>query len=228
VKNIALPFPYTLAYQANNVIKIRSNTMNKKTKQELDVIRSTITGTLVSNGETYFTLKHDVLQELETIANKFYTHAPQCIFLITDGGCTNNGKENATGTWSAMLIRTTQNEESTPRIICKLYSGTVENPTNNRAELTAIHEGTCKLNKRVHKLIIVSDSKYATDALSGKTKIKKNGPLINSTKRTLASKAELIMFERVKGHDGHPLNELVDALASNQLSIADFGIKGGE
>ncbi|MCB0772546.1 MAG: ribonuclease HI [Flavobacteriales bacterium] len=92
--------------------------------------------------------------------------------------------------------------------------------TNNRMELLAVIVSLEALKGEGHEVTIVSDSKYVVDAVeqgwvfgwerTGFAK-KKNPDL---WKRFLAAyRKHRVQFKWIRGHAGHPLNELCDRLA---------------
>lgn len=105
----------------------------------------------------------------------------------------------------------------------KKYCGSIENSTNNIAELTAILRALNKL-RNYHKILIRTDSSYSINCIT--TWIyqwKKNGwktstgkapenlELIKEIVEIVETKD--ISFEHVRGHKGEKYNEMVDKLA---------------
>lgn len=107
----------------------------------------------------------------------------------------------------------------------KEYSAGYKKTTNNRMELMAVIVGLEALNRPCH-VEVFSDSKYVTDAFNANWVegwIKKNWK--NSTgkpvknpdlwKRLIkAMEPHEVIFNWVKGHNGHPENERCDKLAT--------------
>lgn len=140
--------------------------------------------------------------------------------MFTDGACRDNpGK----GGWG-VLLRRGGGEET-------LYGGEAMT-TNNRMELTAVIKGLESL-KEPCRLSITTDSKYV---MSGVTEWMSNWK--RNGWRTSAKKPvknvdlwlrldELVAPHRidwkwVKGHSGHPENELADRLANQGIDeLAD-------
>lgn len=134
------------------------------------------------------------------------------ITIYTDGACSGNP---GPGGWCAIL-RYGNNE--------KTISGGSPHTTNNKMELTAVIEGL-KALKRPCEVTIVSDSKYVCDAVlkgwvySWKKKgwKKSDGkPALNSDLwETLLELLDIhkVEFCWIKGHAGHPENELCDKKA---------------
>lgn len=92
--------------------------------------------------------------------------------------------------------------------------------TNNRMELLAVIAALEALKGEGHKVTVVSDSKYVVDAV-------RQGWLLDWEKKGFAKKKNPdlwrrflesyrkhhVQFEWIRGHAGHPQNELCDRLA---------------
>ncbi|MBW6391810.1 ribonuclease HI [Billgrantia antri] len=139
------------------------------------------------------------------------------ILIFTDGACSNNGRTNASGGWAAILVNP---EGERLKIAGKLTGDEI---TNNRAELTAVIEGLSAL-KRPADVVLTTDSKYVADGagawLEGwkrngwKTAAKKPVKNVDLWQRLDALlQVHTVRFIWVKGHNGHPENELADTLA---------------
>ncbi|MEO8589296.1 MAG: ribonuclease HI [Flavobacteriales bacterium] len=92
--------------------------------------------------------------------------------------------------------------------------------TNNRMELLAVIEGLEALKNPNTEVVVVSDSKYVVDSVEKgwvfawekKGFAKKKNP--DLWKRFLqAYRKHKVRFHWVRGHNGHPQNELCDQLA---------------
>jgi ribonuclease HI len=135
--------------------------------------------------------------------------------MYTDGACRGNpGK----GGWG-VLLRFGAAKKT-------LYGGE-ELTTNNRMELTAVIKGLEALNKPC-SVLVTTDSKYV---LSGMTEWMPNWKKRNW--KTASKKPVLnvdlwqqldaqvqqheVSWEWVKGHSGHPENELADQLANQGI-----------
>lgn len=135
--------------------------------------------------------------------------------MYTDGACRGNpGK----GGWG-VLLRFGAAEKT-------LYGGEALT-TNNRMELTAVIKGLEALNKPC-SVLVTTDSKYV---LSGMTEWMPNWKKRNW--KTASKKPVLnvdlwqqldaqvqqhdVSWEWVKGHSGHPENELADQLANQGI-----------
>ncbi|MCB0765614.1 MAG: ribonuclease HI [Flavobacteriales bacterium] len=92
--------------------------------------------------------------------------------------------------------------------------------TNNRMELLAVIAALEALKGDGHEVLVVSDSKYVVDAVEQgwlfgwekKRWAKVKNP--DLWKRFLVVyRKHSVRFEWIRGHNGHPLNELCDQLA---------------
>lgn len=134
------------------------------------------------------------------------------VLLFTDGACSGNP---GPGGWGAIL-RLGTNE--------KRMSGGEKDTTNNRMELTAVIAGLSAL-KRACEVNVISDSKYVCDSVSKgwvyswkkKNWKKSDGKLaLNSDlweDLLYLLKIHKVTFTWIKGHAGHPENELCDKMA---------------
>ncbi|MEN8319237.1 DNA polymerase III subunit epsilon [Acinetobacter junii] len=131
----------------------------------------------------------------------------QTITLYVDGACKGNP---GLGGWGAYII--TETEEH------KIYGGELET-TNNRMELTAAIEGVTFCPVDAH-LIIWTDSNYVkqgiTEWIHGWKKKNwkdvKNPDLWKKLDAVCANRN--IEWNWIKGHAGHPGNEMADQLAN--------------
>lgn len=134
------------------------------------------------------------------------------IEIFTDGACKGNP---GPGGWG-VLLRLGEHQKT-------LYGGELQT-TNNRMELTAAIEGLAALKKPA-KVILTTDSEYVMKGIrewlpnwkkrGWKTAAKqpvKNADLWQKLD-ALASLHE-IEWRWVRGHSGHPENELADELAN--------------
>ena len=136
----------------------------------------------------------------------------QSVEIYTDGACKGNP---GPGGWGA-LLRYGKHEK-------QLYGGERET-TNNRMELLAVIEGLRSL-KRASRVRITTDSQYVKNGITQWIhNWKKNGwktaarkPVKNADLwqrlDTEVAKHE-ISWHWVKGHSGHPENEMADSLAN--------------
>lgn len=137
------------------------------------------------------------------------------IEIFTDGACRGNP---GPGGWGAIL-RSGSHE--------KTISGAEKHTTNNRMELTAVISAL-HLIKKPSKISITTDSNYVKDGISKWIHgWKKNGWKTSDKKPVKNSDLWLeldklvqshdIQWHWVRGHTGHPENELADELANQAI-----------
>jgi len=106
--------------------------------------------------------------------------------------------------------------------------------TNNRMELLAVIVALETLKRDGMDVTVVSDSKYVVDAVEQgwvfqwekKGFAKKKNP--DLWRRFLkAYRRHNVRFQWVRGHNGHPLNELCDRLAVAASQQKDLGVDEG-
>ncbi|MES9872635.1 MAG: ribonuclease HI [Candidatus Sedimenticola sp. 6PFRAG7] len=135
--------------------------------------------------------------------------------IYTDGACKGNP---GPGGWGALLRYKGKEKE--------LYGGEVET-TNNRMELAAVINALKALT-RPSQVLVTTDSQYVKNGISQWIhNWKKNGwktaarkPVKNEDLwRELDQQVALhdVEWAWVKGHSGHPENELADALANRGI-----------
>ena len=141
--------------------------------------------------------------------------APEIVEIWTDGGCRPNPGR---GGWAAVLrVKGVERE----------LSGAEPATTNNRMELTAAAEALESL-KRPCTVVLHTDSQYLKDGITRWHTgwVRKNwrtasgDPVKNMDlwRRVLdAAKPHQIDWRWVRGHDGNPMNERVDVLATAAL-----------
>lgn len=138
------------------------------------------------------------------------------VTIYTDGACKGNP---GPGGWAAWLSCKDQE---------KTLSGAELNTTNNRMELMAALKALEAL-KRPCEVDLYTDSQYLRTGMSSwLAKWKANGwrtakkaPIKNQDLWELLDKFTTyhqVQWHWVKGHSGHPLNELVDELANQAIS----------
>ena len=137
------------------------------------------------------------------------------IKIYTDGACRGNpGK----GGWGALLVYKKSSKE--------LY-GFSADTTNNIMELTAVIE-SLKSIKRKCPIIITTDSTYVKNGITNWIESWKKNNWKTTKKKPVKNKElwiELdtlcklydIEWKWVKGHSGHPGNEVADALANKAI-----------
>ena len=84
--------------------------------------------------------------------------------------------------------------------------------TNNIAELTGIWLALACCPRVDVRLKIYSDSEYAIGSVTKSWRPKQNVNLISRIRDHLAARGN-VEFEHVRGHSGHPMNELADLYA---------------
>lgn len=134
------------------------------------------------------------------------------IYIYTDGACRGNP---GPGGFGALLCYGEHRKE---------LSGGFKNTTNNRMEIMAVL-AALKALKQPCSVVLCSDSKYVIDALSKGWAEKWRAAGWMRTRKDKALNADLweqvlsevskhsMEYIWVKGHDGHPENELCDKLA---------------
>lgn len=142
------------------------------------------------------------------------------IQIFTDGACRGNP---GPGGWGVILRSGSHEKE--------LYGGE-QSTTNNRMELRAAIEGLAAL-KRPSRVTVTTDSQYVRQGITQWIEGWKRNQWRTSAKKPvknqdlwqlldeLTSRHE-VTWEWVKGHSGHPDNELADALANrgiDELSV---------
>lgn len=150
------------------------------------------------------------------------------IKIYTDGACSGNP---GAGGWGAVICL--------PEKTVKL-SGYESNTTNNRMELSGVINALRTMLDKIYQegleevnLEIVSDSAYVINAINRNwLEFWKNNDYINSKGDTVKNRdlwemfddilheAEFVsvpvVFTKIKGHAGHPMNELADRLAVSE------------
>lgn len=147
--------------------------------------------------------------------------AVQTVTIYTDGSCLGNP---GNGGYSAILSIGKHRRE---------ISGGEADTTNNRMELMAVISAL-EMLKRPVGVVIYTDSTYVKENYSRLARWEKNGwkgsnkqPVLNAElwqrlQKAVAERCLTITFEKVKGHAGHPENELCDKLARQ----AAMNVKG--
>ena len=137
------------------------------------------------------------------------------IDIFTDGACRGNP---GPGGWGVILRSGSHEKE--------LFGGE-QSTTNNRMELRAAIEGLTAL-KRPSRVTVTTDSQYVRQGITQWIEGWKRNQWRTSAKKPvknqdlwqlldeLTSRHE-VTWEWVKGHSGHPDNELADALANRGI-----------
>ena len=135
--------------------------------------------------------------------------------IFTDGACSGNP---GPGGWGAILRWKGQEKE---------LSGGDSETTNNRMELTAVIE-SLKALKVPCVISLYTDSKYVMDGVNQWLPNWKKNNWKTANKKSAVKNIDLwqqldellpkheILWNWVKGHNGHPENERVDKLARDQ------------
>lgn len=157
--------------------------------------------------------------------------------IYTDGSCLENP---GPGGWA--FVTSSLKEKGKMEV----KDGYEFKTTNNRMELLAALNALLfvkvffennEVDCRKENIEIISDSAYVVNAMKNKWleswkendwktvkgKDVKNKDLwmaIDKVVRELNCKKEIVVFVKVKGHSGNPMNELVDKLARRQATIA--------
>ncbi len=137
------------------------------------------------------------------------------VHIYTDGACRGNP---GPGGWGALLIHNHARKE--------LYGGETLT-TNNRMELLAVIKALEALNKTCH-VILTSDSKYVLQGITTWLSDWKKRGWKTASKQAVKNqdlwqrldelnRQHTIEWHWVKGHNGHPENELADQLANKAI-----------
>lgn len=138
------------------------------------------------------------------------------VTIYTDGSCLNNP---GTGGYCAIL--------KYPNGKTKTVLGAESNTTNNRMELKAIIEGLKALPNGAYEVTIISDSQITVKGINEwltswiKQQFKKTKNVDLWTEYLEVSWPHLITAEWIRGHNGHPENELCDTLARQQAEALE-------
>lgn len=134
--------------------------------------------------------------------------------LFADGACSGNP---GPGGWGAVLKCPELNIE-------KHLAGAEKNTTNNRMELTGVIRGLLAL-KTPCDVVVTTDSRYIVDAFEKRwlANWQRNGwrtaskqPVKNEElwrELLAAMQPHKVSWQWIRGHNGHPENELADSLA---------------
>ena len=137
------------------------------------------------------------------------------IQIFTDGACRGNP---GPGGWGVILRSGSHEKE--------LFGGE-QSTTNNRMELRAAIEGLAAL-KRPSRVTVTTDSQYVRQGITEWIEAWKRNQWRTSAKKPVKNQDlwqlldELtcrheVTWEWVKGHSGHPDNELADVLANRGI-----------
>ena len=135
--------------------------------------------------------------------------------IYTDGACRGNP---GVGGWGALIEYENHNKE--------IFGGE-KLTTNNQMELMAAIQGLKKIREKCI-VNLTTDSKYVMDGINSWIKNWKRNNWKNSQKQNVKNKDLWIQLDKlneqhdvkwhwVKGHSGHPQNELADQLANKGI-----------
>ena len=141
--------------------------------------------------------------------------------IFTDGACKGNP---GPGCWGVLLRMGTHEKE---------MSGGEPDTTNNRMEMMAAIKG---LNALIEPCAVdlYSDSKYVLDGMNKWIHGWQRNGWVNASKKPVrnadlwhdlieAARPHTVNWHWVRGHNGHPENERVDALASTAAAKVAAG-----
>ena len=142
------------------------------------------------------------------------------MIIYTDGACSGNGSESATGGFGVVVLDDNEN-------IIETYRESAKGTTNNRMELSAILWALAKYGDK--NPIVYSDSAYSVNTLTNwMFGWQKNGWVKSNNQSpenldlikiyyTLWERGYRIQLIKVRGHAGNKWNELADKLATGQI-----------
>jgi ribonuclease HI len=142
------------------------------------------------------------------------------VSLYADGACSGNP---GPGGWGAILVSPASGKRLE-------FSGADLDTTNNRMEMIGIIEGLQRLKVR-SRVRVVTDSRYVVDGMKSWIHGWRRNGWLTSDKKPVKNKdlwemlSELtrrheIVFEWVRGHEGHAENERCDAMARAAIDTA--------
>src|SRR5579863_356469 len=148
-------------------------------------------------------------------ASKKATLGIDGVVAYTDGACIKN--PGGPAGWSVMLFAEEDfanglADVSAVRIECYGHIPVSQNTTNNRAEITAVL-AALSIAPEKQPLTVYSDSEYTIKVAQGLFKMKANSDLWSLYRILLNRRNSPPVFEWVRGHAGHGLNERADELA---------------
>ncbi len=168
-----------------------------------------------------FIKEYELTNKSESSSALSLPNSKHDIFLYTDGACRGNP---GPGSW-ACLSQIKDDE------ILFQSSGVDFNTTNNKMEMTAVVEGLNRIKEstKCMNVAVYTDSKYIVDGMKswvsgwkkrGWKKADKKEPenlVLWKELDSLNDYFENLEFNWVKGHNGHPQNELCDQLCNKAL-----------
>jgi cyclic pyranopterin phosphate synthase len=126
------------------------------------------------------------------------------IEIYTDGACDGNPGR---GGWAAIVV-----EDGRQRVL----RGGERHTTNNRMEITAAIKGLEAVPLGV-EVTVTSDSEYVIKTMTRNWKRNANTDLWPRLDALAASRR--VRWEWVRGHTGHPFNELADRVAKEEAGL---------
>ncbi|MCI6367008.1 MAG: ribonuclease HI [Spirochaetia bacterium] len=147
--------------------------------------------------------------------------------IYTDGSCAGNQSKENSGGWGFIVLDEQENEIAR-------RSGKEENTTNNKMEMEALKQALLYVRNYLikqdnFKCEIFSDSAYIINCFKAQWyKSWQSNGWMTSTKRPVKNQDywkffipyfddKRFKFSKIKGHQGHQYNELVDKLAKGEI-----------
>ncbi len=132
--------------------------------------------------------------------------------IYTDGACLGNP---GPGGWGAVVVSDGQQRE---------LSGGEPKTTNNRMEITAVVKGL-EQTRPGERVKVVSDSEYVIKTMTRGWQRKVNTDLWDALDTLVGQRK--VSWEWVRGHNGHPFNELADRLANSAAKDVAYQRRSG-
>jgi ribonuclease HI len=133
--------------------------------------------------------------------------------IYTDGACDNI--HTRVGGWAWVMLFNGKHISKSRR---------VADTSSNRMEMEAIIQALESYQRQtrltIEEIVIYSDSAYSINMLSGRWQVRANTKNQDLIRRFQAAQFQIdavVSFEKVKGHSGHPWNDLADSLANEAM-----------